>query len=608
MASPSVLIVSPSLPFLQAIELLGQAGAGPSGLILALILLKNGVSVRIIDKEIKHRIGSRGSGIQPRTLELYDILGVLPNIQKAGEPVSPISTYEPGEIKPTKTFRLSEYVEPTPDTPHPNALNLSQDIHEEILRAHLQTLSCSVELGSELRAFEQFSDHVVARIVKTDSDGSQHEESTKFDWLIGTDGAHSVVRKQLGLSFLGETREEQHLALGDIVVEEGADPKFWHMWSQPPKLIALRSGGSTSKVFMFAYTGRPEALAHKTITREEFIEEFYAMTGRRDVKFGAATWLSNYRPNMRMVDKMQVGRVFIAGDAAHCHSPTGGQGLNSSVQDVANLGWKLALVHKGLAAPALLDTYSEERLRVIAQMLKLTTELYNKSFDNISAGKNMADAWARRGGNLGMLGINYYGSSIVLEDGAPLAGGASDAYSKGTSGCVQAAYRAPDAPGLVHVGSANDAPTTSLFAIFSVSVHTVLLFGGDESAHARVVEVLGRLPKEVVRAVQLLPRGQTASDSKTSALVLEDHAGHAYAGYGVRVDSLTVVVVRPDGVVGAVVSGAEGLERYFQKDLLVTFLSAICRSVLYSASINYTVCTSVRHSSAVVRVLVRRRS
>ncbi|KAF8178220.1 FAD binding domain-containing protein [Mycena galopus ATCC 62051] len=533
------------------------AGAGPSGLILALILLQNGVSVRIIDKEVKHRIGSRGTGIKPRTQELYDIFGVLPNILKAGGHVSSMAKYERGEIKPSTIVELAPDVAPTPDTPYGNSLSLSQERHEEILRAYLQNLSSSVELGSELLSFEQSADCVFARILKTDSDGKQAEESARFDWLVGTDGAHSVVRKQLGVSFLGETKEEERLALGDIVVEGGLDPKLWHMWQQPPKLLALRAGGSTSttKVFMFMLA-RPNALAERVMTREEFVEEFYAMTNRRDVKFGPATWLSTYMPNLRMVDKMRVGRVFIAGDAAHCHSPTGGQGLNSCVQDVANLGWKLALVQNGLASSALLDTYSEERIPVIAQMLRLTTELYNKGFHG--DGKN-DDGWDR-GGDLNMLGVNYSGSSIIQEDAALVESAKSSAYSRGNGGRVQAAYRAPDAPGLVRLGS-EGAPTT-LFSVFSATVHTVLLFGGEKIARA---EGLRRLPKAAVQTVQLLPQGQSAGDSATPALVLEDRAGHAYAGYGVPVDKLTIVVVRPDGVVGAVVPNAEGVESYFKK-------------------------------------------
>ncbi|KAJ6553491.1 hypothetical protein DFH09DRAFT_1248600 [Mycena vulgaris] len=477
------------------------AGAGPSGLILALVLLQTGVSVRIIDKEPHHKIGSRGSGVQPRTLELCDILGILPDLEKEGEYMLSRAIYKPGEIEPSRISPIVEWLEPTPDVPHANPLAISQERHEEILRDHLQKLSCAVELGSELRSFEQFPDHIVANIVKTGTNGEQLEESTKFDWLAGMDGARSVVRKQLGLSFLGETREY--------------------------------------KVFMFAYTGRPEHLAEKTLTREEFIQEFYEVTGRRDVKFGPATWVTNWRPNLRMVDTMRSGRVFIGGDAAHCHSPTGGQGLNSSVQDAANVGWKLALVQKGLAPATLLDTYTEERIRFIAQMLKLTTELYAKSVDQLQESKPADDSAWKRDGDLRMLGVNYCGSSIVLEDTA-VAGNANDAYSKAAGRSVQAAYRAPDAPGLVRAGS-GDAPTT-LFTVFRVSVHTALLFGGDASARAP---------------------GQTGSDD--SALFYR--AGHAYAGYGLMAGELAVVVVRPDGVVGAVVSGPDGLEGYFQKIL-----------------------------------------
>ena len=339
---------------------------------------------------------------------------------------------------------------------------------------------------------------------------------------------------------------------------------------------------------MFAFSGGSE---NRTLTREEFIEEFYAMTDRRDITFGPATWLSVYRlvglrPFLRTLDisrqaEYAYGRPDANGarfhrrrfasffpspsspythstDAAHCHSPAGGQGLNSSVQDIANLGWKLALVQRGLAPEALLDTYSEERLRVIAQMLSLTTELFNKAFHSV--GDTDDEAWAR-GGDLHMLGVNYCGSSIVQEDDAVRGAGAT-AYSQSSTGRVQAAYRAPDAPGLVRAGS-DDAPTR-LFSIFSVDVHTVLLFGGDKITRA---EVLGRLPKEAVRAVVLLPQGQTAADSASSALILEDREGHAYTGYGLPGDELTVVIVRPDGVVGAVVAGVEDVERYFRKIL-----------------------------------------
>ncbi|KAJ7062661.1 FAD binding domain-containing protein [Mycena amicta] len=549
------------------------AGAGPSGLILAMILLKNGVSVRLIDKERTHRIGSRGAGIQARTLELYDILGILPAIQGAGEHTPNIAMYKPGDKEPVKTFRLSEMVEPTPGTPHPNALCLPQDQHEAILREHLTPLGAEVELGTELRDFEQFPDHVVAHIVKTDAQGVETEEHTVFDWLVGADGAHSVVRKKLGLGFLGETREEEDLFIGDIEAE-GVTPDLWHMWTVPPRTMVLRSSHSKSNVFMFAYVGRPTdgTTPAAGITREQFVEAFYDITGRTDITFGKATWMSRYRPNIRMVDNMRVGRVFVAGDAAHCHSPAGGQGLNSSVQDVANLGWKLALVHKGLAPDALIESYSEERLRVIAQMLELTTQLYQKTFDSFQMKKQLdldadatAGAIARPTREMSMLGVNYCGSSIISDTTTTATQTVAGSAYDPAGAAARPGYRAPDAPGLKN--STTNAET-NLFNVFDVAVHTVLLFGGSEVATLAAF-LKHQVPAEALRIVRVLPQGTHISaqaiDTDTD-IVVEDSLGHAYAGYGLSVDAdATAVVVRPDGVVGAIERDVEGLEGYFAK-------------------------------------------
>ncbi|KAJ7776893.1 monooxygenase [Mycena maculata] len=454
------------------------------------------------------------------------------------------------------------FFQPT-DRSQPNPATLSQDRHEEILRAHLAKLSCTVELGAELRSFEQSADNVVATIIKTGADGTESEETATFEWLVGTDGARSVVRHQLGLSFLGETNKETAMTLGDLPVE-GLDPGLWHMWNVGSKLILLRPNDKSGKVFSFMYGGRPEHFANKALTSADFAEEFYKLTGRQDVKFGEATWISNYTENIRMVDTMRQGRVFLAGDAAHCHSPSGGQGLNSSVQDAANLGWKLALVHKGLAPSALLDTYTEERLRVIARMLGLTTARSKETIHNVGT-KDFK--MTSHGDIMRMLTVNYRGSSIISEEPGAVAE-QSDAYTEGAGagGRVQAAYRAPDAPELLPAGT-QDAPTR-LFAVFSPAAHTVLVFGGDPARRGPVITALGRIPPGVARAVLLLGQGQAPpSDAAGFAAVLEDRAGHAYKGYGVDAKDMTVVAVRPDGVVGLVASNAVGVERYFQRIL-----------------------------------------
>jgi hypothetical protein len=161
-----------------------------------------------------------------------------------------------------------------------------------------------------------------------------------------------------------------------------------------------------------------------------------------------------------------------------------------------------------------------------------------------------------------MLGVNYRGSSIVVDAESTLSG--SGAYTSSEDGGVQVAYRAPDASGLVTLGS--DAPTT-LFTIFSPAMHTVLVFGGDAAAHVIVTDALKRYSAELVQSMLLLPQGQAeaGSDAAQFTRVLEDRAGHAYTGYGVPPAALTLVVVRPDGYVGVVTKAAEDLERYFEK-------------------------------------------
>ncbi|KAJ7640717.1 FAD binding domain-containing protein [Mycena polygramma] len=550
MAQPSVLI----------------AGSGPTGLILAITLLKNGVPIRIINAESKHRIGSKGAGIQPRTLELYDILGVLPGIMKfADTELGLRRMYElPGGSKVLKELPVVEYVAPTPATPYTNPVSLSQEVHEEILRGYLRALGGRVELGTALRSFEQFSNHVVAHLARTDADGTEHTEVATFDWLVGADGVHSVVRKQLGLSFLGETKEEAHVLVGDIDVDEGLDRPVGVETSHTMGQLTLhKSSGIIGCLRRRSYTGGPEQWRHIMPTRDEFIEEFYTVTGRRDIKFGAVTWMSSFKPSMCMVDRFGIGRVFVAGDAAHCHSPTGGQGLNSSVQDAVNLGWKLALVANHRAPAALLDSYSAERLPVIAEMLKLTTALYEKTAVSSTRAGDAA-AWEQasaRGGALGMLGVNTRGSTIVLDDGA----GSSGAYAESQTapGRVQAGYRAPDAPGLVN----SDGAATRLFDLFGPATHTVLVYGGDAARHDSVKRALGKWPKGTQRTVLVRRAWETAGVESASVLgeALVDRLGHAYAAYagGSAEGEMLVVVVRPDGVIGAVVSQAAGIERYW---------------------------------------------
>ncbi|KAF8868701.1 FAD binding domain-containing protein [Mucidula mucida] len=330
------------------------AGAGPTGLVLAISLLKQGVPVRLIDKGSTYRVGYKGSGIMPRSLELYHLLGFLPTVLEVGAGQVICKTYLPN----------------------------GENCQEAALRDHLEkNHGFNVELGTELVSFEQHDNGVKARLLKmTSSNGEQVEEIFDTPYLVGADGAHSVVRKQLGLSFLGGEKFEITMVVGDIWAK-GLDNIYWHTCGDRTNgLITMRAFESHDGRFNFMVAGKDVDTALSGSSREGFIKTFENITGRTDIEFGELIWLSIYTPKVRMINKFSEGRAFVVGDACHIHSPMGGQGLNTGIPDAFNLGWKLGLVHKGLAPPRLLDSYSLERAPVVAAMLDKTTELTKSAF------------------------------------------------------------------------------------------------------------------------------------------------------------------------------------------------------------------------------------
>ncbi|TFY56076.1 hypothetical protein EVJ58_g7861 [Rhodofomes roseus] len=390
------------------------AGAGPTGLVLGLTLLQNGIQVRIIDKDANRHPGQRGSGLQntqPRTLELFRFLGVLDDVLAKALSGFQRREYKPGGVETLKISTIAPIEDPTPSTPYMNAKMLGQYNTEAILRSHIERLGGSVEYGTELRSFVQHPDRVEAVLATKDGE-TEKTETVVAHWIVGSDGARGVVRKQLGLSFLGETRVEGQFLLG-LVETQGLDTEYWHMWGSIGVGGLLLIPTERPGWFSFITTGVIDS--EKLLAdRDGLIATFYRLVERTDLVFGQLEAVSYYRPNIRMVDKFGEGRVFVAGDAAHVHSPAGGQGLNSSVQDAFNIAWKLALVEKGLASPSLLATYTEERLPVIAAMLQKSTKLYDAMQNNAEEGWN-------RGGDLRMLGVNYRWSSIVVDERTPKA-------------------------------------------------------------------------------------------------------------------------------------------------------------------------------------------
>ncbi|OCH84474.1 hypothetical protein OBBRIDRAFT_741568, partial [Obba rivulosa] len=458
----------------------------------------------------------------------------------------------PGGREVVKEFSLKGETEPTPAIPYWYTLVIGQEHTEAILRSHLAKLGCHVELGAELISFEQHPDHVVVQVRKVQDSSI---ETVTCHWLVGTDGAKGIL---LGLTFLGETYEDHQMLLADLHLT-GVDREHWHQWYN---ILLIRPTEYNDDSFSLIGSADGLDIAKITEDPKELAAYVHANTDRDDIEVGKIKWISQYRPNVRMVNKFGEGRVFVAGDAAHVHSPAGGQGMNSSIQDSFNLGWKLALVEKGLAVPALLSTYNDERLPVIAEMLNISTNLFDKAV----AVKADESAW-NRGGELLQLGIHYRWSPIVLDERAEPGDSPASANPYGvTDDAVRAGDRAPDAPGLRKV-KGHDAldTTTSLFRIFGPSYHTALIFGSPGQVPQAVLAALKRSPAEVLYTALITPRDDAAPLTADVELVVSDQEGHAYTGYGVSGDGMAVIIVRPDGVIGGYLQSAEGIGRYFER-------------------------------------------
>lgn len=341
-------------------------GAGPVGLTMAAELARYGVAVRVVEKAAQRTDKSKALVLWSRTLELLDRSGSGDSFVRAGLKVTAANII--AGTREVAHVRLD-----TMDTPHPYALMIPQSETERLLEAHLNNVGVEVERRVEMTTFAPDADGVAVALRHPDG----REETLRTSWLIGCDGAHSAVRHGLGMSFEGDTQPSDWL-LADVHLSGDATSAleiriFWHK-------------DGTMAMFPIA-PGRYRVIAdvgdaHGGSPREDpSLEEIQAILDARGpggITASAPIWLASFRINERKVADYRKGRVFLAGDAAHIHSPAGGQGMNTGMQDACNLSWKLAMVSRGLAAPEpLLDSYSEERSAVGRQVLadagRLTT-------------------------------------------------------------------------------------------------------------------------------------------------------------------------------------------------------------------------------------------
>ncbi|MGA6175101.1 FAD-dependent monooxygenase [Streptomyces sp. NPDC012600] len=345
-------------------------GAGPVGLTLAAGLRSSGVSCRIVDRLPARLPYARAVGVQPRTLELFDRMGLVRDVLDAAVPMRGQLTYENGVALGRVDLVLP------PEVPYGFAA-LPQYETERLLEEHLGRYGTGVERSTELVAFAQDPAGVTSR-VRTAS-GAEEEVRSRF--LVGCDGAHSLVRKGLGLTFEGGAFPEEYM-LADVEVGWGLEPGYgvrsMHRGEDgavddllvciplpgkgryrmsmlvPPELSAAREPSGDGD-------GVAHGLEGGTVPALSDIQKVLDRLAPEPVTASALRWSSVFRISHRLVDRYGEGRVFVAGDAAHIHPPTGAQGMNTGVQDAGNLAWKLALALDGAAHPRLLASYDAER-------------------------------------------------------------------------------------------------------------------------------------------------------------------------------------------------------------------------------------------------------
>ncbi len=487
-------------------------GSGPTGLVLAIDLARRGIRHRVVDRAPCGFPGSRGTGLQPRTLEVFEDLGVLPAFLAAGGPCPPMMNWDgPRQLG---EWELVERAAPTPAAPYGEVLMLPQWRTVEILGARLAELGGHVDFDTELTDFSQDADGVTATL--THADGER--ETVRVDYLVGADGGRSTVRKALGVDFEGDFVDPRPVLLADFFLE-GLERTHWHIWPQAPGgMVMLRPLEGTES---FQFLARFEDTGHtpdagRDATPEALQRLLEERTGRTDLRVGEVTWSSTFRARAAMAGRFRSDRVLLAGDAAHVHSPAGGQGLNTSLQDAYNLGWKLDAVLRLNAPDTLLDTYESERMEVAAGVLGLSTRVHRAD-----QGEN-----PRRGTETHQLGIGYPTSPLTreLRQDVP-------------EGALRAGDRAPDAPCKDPSGA-----TVRLFDAFRGPQFTLLTVGYEdglpafEGGLARTYRVEGPTPD------------------------LRDPDGHARAAYGKG-----LFLIRPDGYIALATDDPSDVSAYLRE-------------------------------------------
>ena len=495
-------------------------GAGPVGLTMACELVRHGVRCRIIDKAAERSQTSKALGIFPRTLEVFETMGVVDRVLDAGLRLRGLCLHNQKE-------QIARIDMGSVASPYPFVFSLPQSETERILIEHLHGVEVSVEREKELIGLTQ-TDSAVHAVIRNASGG---EETIETPWLIGCDGAHSTTRHLLGLEFDGAPYDESFV-LADAKVDAPVSKNEVHLYFSGEGIFGIiaMSPDYSRVIANIPSEARNQDLPEMTLAE---IQEIADRRGPAGIRLSDASWISRFHISHRKVKEFRKLRVFLAGDSAHIHSPAGGQGMNTGIQDAFNLAWKLALVMRGRAPVQLLGSYNVEREPVARGVLNLTdriTRLATIRNPVVQTARNILlpivsgiDFFGEKiADRLAELTVNYRSSPIVENHG---------------TGTPRAGDRAPDA----ELRDANG-KACRLFELFREPRHVLLLFLGvmpsdeSETFQREFSDSLG----DVIR-VYRITRGRSSHTSGG----LRDLSGNVHSLYHMLNGG--VVLVRPDG-------------------------------------------------------------
>jgi 2-polyprenyl-6-methoxyphenol hydroxylase-like FAD-dependent oxidoreductase len=339
-------------------------GAGPTGLVLALWLTKRGVKVRIVDKSAEAGTTSRALAVQARTLELYRQLGLAEDVIAKSHRVPAVNLWIKGERK--ARISLSDMGKGL--TPYPYMHIFPQDEHEKLLIAKLSALGVAIERRTELVSYVEQANAIVARLRGPDDS----EQECEAIYLAGCDGARSKVREIIGTGFPGGTY--RHLFyVADVEATGAALDGELHIDLDTADFVAIFPLSGQRRGRLIGTVRDERADRAETLTFDDISSH---AIGQMKVAISNVNWFSTYHVHHRVTEHFRKGRAFLAGDAAHIHSPAGGQGMNTGIGDAINLAWKLASVVKGGAGATLLDSYEAERIGFARRLVATTDQAF----------------------------------------------------------------------------------------------------------------------------------------------------------------------------------------------------------------------------------------